>query len=164
MLCPELYKPTRQALWLLWGIKAYQLPVNPGTGGCLFPWPGMPVPNLPLFSSGELLFIFQKPAQISFLKFTLGFPWWFSGYETAWRGRGHGFNPCSRKIPHASEQLTHALQLLSPHILLSPCFSREKPPRWEAWAPQWESSPGSPQLEKSPLSNEDPAQPKINNK
>lgn len=35
MLCPELYEPTRQALWLLWGIKAYQLPVNPGTGGCL---------------------------------------------------------------------------------------------------------------------------------
>ena len=39
---------------------------------------------------------------------------------------------------------------------------QEKPPQWEAFAPPLESSPQIPQLEKSPRSSEDPAQPKIN--
>ena len=39
---------------------------------------------------------------------------------------------------------------------------QEKPPQWEAHVPQRESSPCSGPLEKSPSSNEDPAQPKIN--
>ena len=37
-----------------------------------------------------------------------------------------------------------------------------KPPQWEACALQLASSSHLPQLEKSPSSNEDPAQPKIN--
>ena len=39
---------------------------------------------------------------------------------------------------------------------------QEKPPQWEACAPQLESSPCYLQLEKSPSTSEDPAQPKIN--
>ena len=38
----------------------------------------------------------------------------------------------------------------------------EKPPQWEGYVPQLESSPYLPQLEKSLCSNEDPAQPKVN--
>ena len=35
----------------------------------------------------------------------LGFPWWLSGKESACQGRRHGFDPWSRKMPHAKEQL-----------------------------------------------------------
>ena len=35
----------------------------------------------------------------------LGLPWWRSGWESACQCRGHGFEPWSGKIPHASEQL-----------------------------------------------------------
>ena len=41
-------------------------------------------------------------------------------------------------------------------------LQQEKPLQWEACALHLESSPQSPQLEKSLCSNEDPAQPKIN--
>ena len=34
-----------------------------------------------------------------------GLPWWHSGWESACRCRGHGFEPWSGKIPHAAEQL-----------------------------------------------------------
>ena len=34
-----------------------------------------------------------------------GFPWWRSGWESACQCRGHGFEPWSGKIPHATEQL-----------------------------------------------------------
>jgi len=34
-----------------------------------------------------------------------GLPWWSSGEEFACRCRGHGFDPWSGKIPHASGQL-----------------------------------------------------------
>ena len=35
----------------------------------------------------------------------VGLPWWCSGWESACRCRGHGFEPLSGKIPHATEQL-----------------------------------------------------------
>ena len=34
-----------------------------------------------------------------------GLPWWRSGWESACQCRGHGFEPWSGKIPHATEQL-----------------------------------------------------------
>ena len=34
-----------------------------------------------------------------------GLPWWHSGWESACRCRGHGFEPWSGKSPHAAEQL-----------------------------------------------------------
>ena len=40
----------------------------------------------------------------SFLKMGSGHPWWYSGLESACQCRGHGFDPWSRKIPHAEEQ------------------------------------------------------------
>ena len=66
-------------------------------------------------------------------------------------------SPLLQEIPHAEEQL-------------SPCAATAEPTWLRARAPQHEkytamkSSPGVVQLEKSPLSNEDPAQPKINKK
>ena len=33
-------------------------------------------------------------------------PWWRSGKESACQCRGHGFEPWSRKISHAAEQLS----------------------------------------------------------
>ena len=41
-----------------------------------------------------------------FKKFIFGLPWWGSGWESACQCRGHGFEPCSGKIPHAAEQLS----------------------------------------------------------
>ena len=35
-----------------------------------------------------------------------GLPWWHSHWESACQCRGHGFEPWSRKIPHAAEQLS----------------------------------------------------------
>ena len=35
----------------------------------------------------------------------LGLPWWRSGWESACQCRAHGFEPWSRKIPRAAEQL-----------------------------------------------------------
>ena len=45
-------------------------------------------------------------------KFDWRLPWWLSDKESAFQCRRHGFNPWSRKIPHAAEQLSPA-QLLS---------------------------------------------------
>ena len=36
----------------------------------------------------------------------VGLPWWHSGWESACQCRGHRFEPWSRKIPHATEQLS----------------------------------------------------------
>ena len=35
-----------------------------------------------------------------------GLPWWRSGWESACQCRGHGFEPWSGRIPHATEQLS----------------------------------------------------------
>jgi len=50
----------------------------------------------------------KKKKQISWtsLKLKLGLPWWLSGKESNCQCRRHGFDPWSRKIPHASEQLS----------------------------------------------------------
>ena len=56
----------------------------------------------------------------------------------------------------------HVWQLLKPMNPRSHALQQEKPLQWEACTLQLESSPHSPQLEKSSCSNRDPAQPKIN--
>ena len=35
-----------------------------------------------------------------------GYPWWSSGWESTSQHKGHKFDPCSGKIPYASEQLS----------------------------------------------------------
>ena len=80
--------------------------------------------------------------------------------EFAWQCRRHGSDPWP-EIPHALEQQTREPQLTG---LCSGAHAmkQEKPPRWEAWAPQLESSSRSPQLENSPHSNEDQQSQKNN--
>ena len=84
-------------------------------------------------------------------------------------------NPGGSHMPQATKPMSRNYQVCAPepgscnywaHVpqLLKPraqALQQEKPPQWEARAAQ-ESSPCSLQLEKSPCSNHDPAQPKIN--
>ena len=44
-------------------------------------------------------------AYLNIKKAIYGLPWWRSDWESACQCRGHGFEPWSRKIPHAAEQL-----------------------------------------------------------
>ena len=61
----------------------------------------------------------QKPHRWEFtLEFTVGLPWWHSGWESACQCRAHGFDPWSGKIPHAAEQL-------------GPCTTTTEPARLE---------------------------------
>ena len=46
-----------------------------------------------------------RRVQWYYLKAIRGLPWWRSGWESACQCRGHGFEPWSGKIPHATEQL-----------------------------------------------------------
>ena len=64
----------------------------------------------------------------------IGLPWWLSCKESSCQCRRHEFDPWSGKIPHTAGKLS--LQLL-------------KPRNSRACAPQQESSPCLPQLEKS---------------
>ena len=55
--------------------------------------------------------------------------------------RGHQFDPWSRKIPHALGQLSPCA--ITPQVHMPRACSRqqEKPPQWEARAPQWRVAP-----------------------
>ena len=96
-----------------------------------------------------------------FWKCTNGPPWWSSGYESTPQCRGHRFNPWSRKISHAAEQLSlwpsvswnswaRVPWLLKPECPKSSCSAtREATSVRSLHAKTGESS----------RSNEDPAQP-----
>ena len=99
--------------------------------------------------------------------------WWLSGRKHICQCRRHEFNPWSRKISHAAEQLSpHTittepvlkaweLQLLRPTYPRTHAVQQEKPLQWETLTLQLESSPCSPQLDQSPDSSKNIAQPKI---
>ena len=102
----------------------------------------------------------------------LGLPWWFSGKESACQCTRHGFNQvqedptcCGATKPRSHNNWACALEPASRNYWVPGPRARaqqEKSLQWEVHAAQLESSPCSPQLEKSPWSNEDSAQPKIN--
>ena len=72
----------------------------------------------------------------------LGLPWWSK--EFACRCRGHGFDPGSKKIPDAKEQLSPRVSTTEPHRVATTearapraCASQqEKPPQLES-SPRW---------------------------
>ena len=70
-----------------------------------------------------------------------GLPWWHSGWESACQRRGHGFEPWSGKIPHATEQLGPWATITEPACLEPVLRSkrgrdRERPAhRDEEWPP-----------------------------
>ena len=123
----------------------------------------------------------RKPWDVIFGTNTLSrLALWLSGKESACQCRRRGFDPWSRKIPHAVEKLSLCATAIEP-VLWSPgatatglmcCSSwslhsvepvlHKRPLHWEALRPQLESSPCFPPLEKSPHCREDPAEPKIN--
>ena len=45
------------------------------------------------------------PSVQCFKSYWFGLPWWHNGWESACQCRGHGFEPWSGNIPHATEQL-----------------------------------------------------------
>ena len=77
-----------------------------------------------------------------------GLPWWLSGEESACPCRGHRFGPWPGKIPHATGQLS-LCAMTTESRPQSACSAREKPPLWQAWAPQLEWSTHSLQLVKA---------------
>ena len=47
---------------------------------------------------------------------TQGLPWWSSSWESACQYWGHGFDPWSRKIPQAVEQLNPCATTTEPAL------------------------------------------------
>ena len=87
------------------------------------------------------------------------FPWWLRGKESACQCRRHRFNPWSRKMPHAAEQLPQLLSLCSRAWelqLLKPAHLRAGVPQEKALQREAHTQ----KLEKSLHDNKHPTQPK----
>ena len=54
-----------------------------------------------------------------------GLPWWLSGRESTCQCRRHGFDPWSRKIPHAAELLSLGSRPWEPPVLSSHAATTE---------------------------------------
>ena len=74
-------------------------------------------------------------------KMLTGLPWWHSGKESTCQCRGHGFEPWSGKIPHATEQLSLCATTTEACAPRSCAPQQEKSLQWEARAPQWRVAP-----------------------
>ena len=110
----------------------------------------------------------------------IGLPWWVSGKEFACQCRPAWFVAQDDLTYHRATKLVchnlwactlesgshnywaSVLQLLKAACPRGHAPQQEKPPQWEACAPQLKSSRCSPKLEKNPRSNEDPAEQKTN--
>ena len=57
---------------------------------------------------------------------TLGLPWWLNGEESSCRCRRQGFDPWSRKTPHAVEQLSLCITTTEP-LFSSPRTATTEP-------------------------------------
>ena len=86
-------------------------------------------------------------------KIHCGLPWWLSGKESACLCRRHGFDPWSRKILHAIEQLIPCTTTVEP-MLYSPGTATTEPLCHNYWRP----SALEPVLHKRSCRNEKPAQ------
>ena len=73
---------------------------------------------------------------------------------------------CGAAKPVCHKYWACVLQIVEPMCPRAHCWAplqQEKPPQWEAWAPQLESSPGLPQTEKAHVQQWRPRQLKVNN-
>ena len=92
-------------------------------------------------------------------EYRAGLTWWYSGEEATCQCRGHRFHPWSGKFPHASGKPSPCITMTDPcTVTTGACEPRarrghhsEKP------AHRNDSSPHSPQLEKSPRSKRRPS-------
>ena len=101
---------------------------------------------------------------------SLGFPWWLRGKESACQHRGCRFSPWSWKIPHTMEQLSCVPQLLSmlcrawePPLLNPPATSAEAGgpgPVLCTCAGHLQRNPCPSQLEGEPKQQRRPSTPK----
>ena len=73
----------------------------------------------------------------------IGLPWWHSGWESACQCKGHGFEPWSGRIPHATEQLGPWATTAEP-ARLEPVLHNKRGP-----CTVMKSGPRLPQLEKA---------------
>ena len=139
----------------------------------------MKVARRPIFVSWRVYsFLFWLITFCCVEIYNIGLPWWLNSKESACQRRGNGFDPWSRKIPHAAEKLSPCATAVEP-VLYSLGATATHPhaattearmPR--AYALQQESlhSATREPLQRrlcttagnSPCSHEDPAQPKIN--
>ena len=55
-----------------------------------------------------------------------GLPWWRSGWESACQCRGHGFEPWSGKIPHATEQQLGLWATITEPVRLEPVLRNKR--------------------------------------
>ena len=131
---------------------------NPDPASSLL-WPSLATPAS-FFSFYDDLLRSTAPLFFCFFKICQsGLPWWLSGEESTCQSWGHGSNPRSGAIPHATGKLSPRAATLSteptcPRIC---ALQQEKSLQWEASALQLKGSLCLPQLEKSLLSNEGPA-------
>ena len=63
--------------------------------------------------------IFYKQVRLFKNIRNIGLPCWLSGKESTCQCKRHGFGPCSRKIPHAAEQLSRCTTTIDP-VLCGP--------------------------------------------
>ena len=86
-----------------------------------------------------------------------GLPCLFSGYESTCQCRGPRFSPWSRKIPHVAGQLSPCTTTTEAPVLCNRRIHGNEKPTHRSWR----TAPPTT-VEKSPRSNEDSAQPRIN--
>ena len=78
--------------------------------------------------------------QTTLQKVSQGLPWWVCGEESTCQWRRHEFNPWSKKIPHAAEQLSPCATTAEP-VLRAYGQRLPQPPHPRAHAPQQETPP-----------------------
>ena len=107
--------------------------------------------NKEVLDDRNILVRYRKWWHNTYMNASSGLPWWSSGQESACQHRGHGLSPWCRKgwIPHATQQLSLCATTTEPLRPRGRTLKQERPRQWKACAPQLESSPHSPQLEKA---------------
>ena len=90
-----------------------------------------------------LIYLLVSSMCLAHKKHQLGLPWWLSGKEFACQCRRHGFDPWTRKIPHAVKQLGLCTPAIEPVKSMCPTAHamQQKPQQWNAWVPQWRGAP-----------------------
>ena len=106
----------------------------------------------------------------------MGLSWWLSDKEPACQSRRRGFKPWFRKMPHATEQVSPFTTTTEPVLqspgaatteacrALSPCSTTREATALRSLCTATREQAPLTQLEKSPCTIKDPAQPKIRKK
>ena len=92
--------------------------------------------------------IYKKEKTVCSISGAGGLPWWLSGWESACQFRGHRFDPWSRNIPHATEQLSPCAAATEAHAPRAYALQREVT-AMRSLSTAMESSLHSPQLQKA---------------